>query len=262
MFASGLIHLGVGSPTNGQTSQDQQNWMHPIRWIPADANSLLDVGCNVGELLSYCNAVHPTMQLSGVEINSLALVQAKEKLPFAVLEEASATNLPFPDEVFDCVTCIEVLEHIPAHLRQSALTEIGRVLRRGGRLVLRVPHAGLFAFLDSNNFRFRMPLLYRTLVKKGHRDAGYPGGSQEVVWHHHFTREELHHLLGEGWEVEDFRTGGLFLIAVSDLASWPFYRLRRTNNIIYRLLQRISNFDIGRDYGRASFDILMVLRRT
>jgi SAM-dependent methyltransferase len=262
MSHSGLTYLGVGSRTKGRESQDRQNWMHPIRWIPADANSLLDVGCNVGELLRYCSAVHPAMRLFGVEVNSFALLQARKELPEAVFYEASAAELPFPDEVFDCVTCIEVLEHIPARLRQAALTEMGRVLRRGGRLVLRVPHAGLFAFLDSNNLRFRMPRLYGALLKKGRRDSGYAEGSEEVVWHHHFTRKELEGLLGKGWELESFRTGGLFLMAVADLASWPFYRLRRTNNISYRLLQRIANFDIGCDYGRASFDILMVLRRT
>lgn len=236
--------------------------MHPIRWVPSDANSLLDIGCNVGELLAYCGEVYPGIRLSGVEINPEAFAKARQNLPHAVIKGAGAEKLSFPDASFDCVTCIEVLEHIPAELRQQALSEMRRVLRPGGRLVLRVPHAGLFAFLDSNNLRFRAPRLYRTLLKHGRRDAGYIAGSEDVVWHHHFTRQELHELLGDGWELESSRTGGLFLMAVSDIASWPFYRLRRTDNVLYRALQRISNFDIGCDYGRASFDILLVLKKT
>jgi SAM-dependent methyltransferase len=235
--------------------------MHPVRWIPPDATSLLDIGCNVGELLTYCGALYPEIKLAGVEINPAALAKARENLPNADLHGVGAEELPFSDASFDCVTCIEVIEHIPAKLRKQALAEMRRVLRPGGRLVLRVPHAGLFAFLDSNNLRFRMPRLYKTFLKNGRRDAGYAGGSEDIVWHHHFSREELHELLGDGWELESSRTGGLLLFPISDIALWPFYRLQRTNNVLYRALQRIANFDIGCDYGSASFDILMVLKR-
>lgn len=235
--------------------------MHPIRWIPADAKSLLDVGCNAGELLAYCKEVFPGMRLFGVEINPDAFAKAKHNLPHAVIQGTGADRLGFPTASFDCVTCIEVLEHIPGELRRKTLAEIKRVLRPGGRFVLRVPHDGLFAFLDSNNLRFRLPRLYSALLKQGRRDKGFEDGSAGVVWHHHFTMQELEILLGDGWELESSRTGGLFLIAMADIASWPLYRLRRTNNFLYRTLQRISNFDIGCDYGRASFDILLVLKK-
>lgn len=235
--------------------------MDPIRWVPPGTTSLLDVGCNVGELLTDCRALYPAIRLSGVEINSVALHEARQTLPEASLFLAGAHDMPFADGCFDCLTCIEVLEHIPDESRKQALGEMRRVLRRGGRLILRVPHKGMFAFLDSNNLRFRVPKLYGALLKQGRRDAGYPRGSEDVVWHHHFSKEELHDLLGDGWELEFSRTGGLLLMPISDIASWPFYRLRRTNNAIYRTLQRISNFDVNCDYGEASFDILLVLKR-
>jgi SAM-dependent methyltransferase len=243
------------------TPPAKQNWMHPIRWVPAGAASLLDIGCNAGELLAYCHELYPAMRLAGVEINSAALAKARHNLPDAQLHGAGADALPFADASFECVTCIEVLEHIPARLRQQALSEMRRVLQPGGRLVLRVPHAGWFAFLDSNNLRFRVPRLYRTLLQNGRRDAGYAGGSADVVWHHHFSEAELRELLGAGWELETSRTGGLLMFPLSDIALWPFYRLQRTNNVFYRALHRLADFDIGCDYGRASFDILLVLKR-
>lgn len=236
--------------------------MHPIRWIPSDATSLLDVGCNVGELLTYCAEFYPSMKLAGVEVNPAAFEKARQNLPHAVLQPTGAEKLSFADSSFDCVTCIEVLEHIPAELRERALGEMRRVLRPGGRLVLRVPHAGLFAFLDSNNFRFRAPRLYGALLNGGRRDAGYAGGSEDVVWHHHFSRDELLEVLGDGWELESSRTGGLLLMPVSDIALWPFYRLQKINGVLYRALHRICDFDIGCDYGSASFGILMILRKT
>ena len=141
------------------------------RWLgeeptPADApdplpGATLDVGCNCGELLLTCRQMYPAMSLSGVEINPSALEKARAALPDAELHGVGAVAMPFADESFDCVACIEVLEHIPAERREQALAEMRRVLRPGGRLILRVPHAGLFAWLDPNNFRFRLPGLYR-----------------------------------------------------------------------------------------------------
>jgi len=42
---------------------------------------------------------------------------------------ASATHLPFRDNAFDTVTCIDTLEHIPGKGRHMALEEIKRVAR-------------------------------------------------------------------------------------------------------------------------------------
>src|SRR5262245_24816765 len=238
---------------NGADPLSRENWMQPVRWVPRETESLLDVGCNVGEHLSSYAAAYPQIRLSGVDINPAAVAMARANLPQADLHVTSATVLPFSDNSFDCVTCIEVLEHIPAALREQALAEVRRVLRKGGRFILRVPHAGLFAFLDSNNLRFRMPRLYRALVREGRRDAGYAGGSADIVWHHHFSRDELTDLLSDGWELESSRTGGLLLFPLCDIALWPFYRLQRTNNPMYHALRRIATFDIARDYGAASF---------
>ena len=134
------------------------------------------------------------------------------------------------------------------------------VLRSNGRFVLCTPHAGLFAWLDANNFRFRLPTLYRRIVGQGRRDAGYANGSDGVVWHEHFSANQLLRLLGEGWELETCRTGGLVMFPLLDIASWPFYRTRRTDLAAYRVIQKWMNADIGRDYCRASYDILLVLR--
>src|SRR5438034_1129511 len=98
--------------------------MHPIRWVPPEAKALLDVGCNVGELLSYCHQFYPTMRLAGVEVNEVALNKARHSLPAADLHLIEASDLPFTDEAFDCVTCIEVLEHMPEESRRPALAEM------------------------------------------------------------------------------------------------------------------------------------------
>jgi uncharacterized protein YbaR (Trm112 family) len=45
-----------------------------------------------------------------------------------------ASHLPFDDQVFDAVTCLEALEFMPS--TQRALSEITRVLRPGGVMLL------------------------------------------------------------------------------------------------------------------------------
>jgi SAM-dependent methyltransferase len=239
-----------------------KNLMHPIRWVLPHAGSLLDIGCNAGELLRDCRQAFPAMRLAGVDVNPSAIERARQNVPDSDLFVAGAQALPFPDDAFDCVTCVEVLEHIPADLRWQSLKEIGRVLRPDGRLVLRVPHAGLFDFLDSNNFRFRLPGLYGRVVGQGRRDLGYENGSKDIVWHHHFKKDELLNLLGFGWEMQACRRGGLFLMPLMDIACWPFYRTKRLNGTLYRALHQLMDFDMGFDYGSASFDLLLVLRRS
>lgn len=49
----------------------------------------------------------------------------------------SASNLTFADGRFELVVSLDVLEHVPDY--RSALTEIRRVLRPGGKLLLSVP---------------------------------------------------------------------------------------------------------------------------
>lgn len=239
----------------------KRNRMHPIRWVEDDAAALLDVGCNAGEFLAHCREVFPRLRLAGVEINARALDVARARLPEADLRQTGAESLPFEDDRFDCVTCIEVLEHIPEQLRRESLAEMRRVLRPGGRLVLRVPHAGLADWLDPNNYRFRFRRLHRLIVDRGLRDDGYEGRSEGVVWHHHFRLAELFDLTGDGWDVETVRRGGFLLLPLCDAASWPFYRLRRTRNPLFRMLHRLAEFDLECSYGLASYDVLVVLRK-
>jgi len=235
--------------------------MHPIRWVPEGAGSLLDVGCNVGGFLRHCRDCFPGLSLAGVEVNPDALEAARANLPDAELHQVGSAALPFADGRFDCVTCIEVLEHVPADDRRASLAEMRRVLRPGGRLVLRTPHAGAFAFLDPHNLRFRFPGLYARLVGAGARDARYRNAGHEIVWHHHFTRRELLDLAGPGWEVEAVRRGGLLLAPLSEIARWPFYRKGRGTHPVCLAFERLFDTDLAIDFGPAAYDILLILRK-
>jgi len=236
--------------------------MDTLDWIDPAATTLFDLGCNVGELLEAVAQRYPRLKLTGVDVNRAAIENARRRLPQADLRQCDGPTLPFDDDSFDYVTCIEVLEHLPQTLRRTTLREVWRVLKPGGKLLLRCPHAGLFQGLDPANLRFRLPRLHRAIVRRGLRDDGYRDAADGVVWHHHFNRDELLDLLGPGFELEALRYGGMLLMPLGDLLRWPFYRLGIHRNPVLRTIDRAIAWDLGISYGRASYVILLVMRKT
>ena len=100
----------------------------------APADRALDLGVGDGRVASLIQA----SRLVGADVSQVALDRARKRLPEAelVLVEPDQA-LPFEDNAFDLVTCIETLEHVRDV--QLALSEIRRVLRPGGRLALTTP---------------------------------------------------------------------------------------------------------------------------
>ena len=241
--------------------QPRGSRMEPAYWISPDATSLLDVGCNAGALLCDLHRRYPRMQLAGIDINRTAVQIAKSVLPDVEIQQGFGYELPFASGRFQYATCIEVIEHVPEAHRTRMIAEIQRVLTPGGLLLLRCPHAGMFDWLDAQNFRFRFPGLYRTLVGRGNRDQHYEEAKEELIWHHHFTREELRGIAGDGWHEETCQYGGLLLFPISDILRWPFYRMRRNDNWFVRAMERMSSAELAVGFGKSSYGILLVLRK-
>lgn len=115
--------------------------------LPLDKGArLLDLGCGEGRHL-HAAAFAAELYAVGVDLGFEEVRRARAGLggwpdgqaaaarcSFAV---ADALSLPFADQSFDIVICSEVLEHIPQYA--TALNEIARVLRPGGRLAVSVP---------------------------------------------------------------------------------------------------------------------------
>ena len=92
---------------------------------------LLEVGCGRGHLLRVIQDAGA--RASGVDLNPQAIAQG-EADDMAV---ASATHLPFPDAHFDGLVSVHAIEHLPD--LDTALAEMVRVVRPGGRIVLIYP---------------------------------------------------------------------------------------------------------------------------
>jgi ubiquinone/menaquinone biosynthesis C-methylase UbiE len=71
------------------------------------------------------------------------LAVARRKLGVAAeLHLCDASQLPFPEALFDLVTIILVLHEMPFLLRSAVLQECSRVVKTGGRIMLMDYHFG------------------------------------------------------------------------------------------------------------------------
>jgi SAM-dependent methyltransferase len=110
-------------------------------------DQVLDLGCGGGRhaFEMYRRGAH--VVAADLDLKELAPVRgmfaamsAEGEAPppaTATAVSADATNLPFPDGVFDRVIAAEILEHVPEDSR--AVAEIARVLRPGGIAAVTVP---------------------------------------------------------------------------------------------------------------------------
>jgi len=80
----------------------------------------------------------------GVDIDKKALEFGRGVAEFngyeVKLRYANAKTLPFSDNFFDDVICVETLEHIPLSDRLKVLEEMKRTVKKGGKIVLSTPN--------------------------------------------------------------------------------------------------------------------------
>lgn len=90
-------------------------------------------------------------------------------------------GLPFPDDSFDEVRAIDVLEHIPATRIIHVMNEVYRVLAPGGSFQIHVPCApGITAFQDPTHVCFWNEESF-TYYEDGHRRREHYGVTYGIV---------------------------------------------------------------------------------
>lgn len=86
--------------------------------------------------------------------------KGEENIPLIL---SSVTHLPFKQECYDSVICLDVIEHIPD--MKLALDECHRVLKRGGQLCISVP--GLLHGIIYDKILLKLPFSKIILKKLG-----------------------------------------------------------------------------------------------
>jgi demethylmenaquinone methyltransferase / 2-methoxy-6-polyprenyl-1,4-benzoquinol methylase len=99
-------------------------------WRP---NKIVDLATGTGDLALAIARKLPDADITAVDLSEEMLGIARQKgLPEALL--ADATQLPFPDASFDCVTIAFGLRNIENY--GAAIREMSRVLNEGGHLLI------------------------------------------------------------------------------------------------------------------------------
>lgn len=125
---------------------------------------LLDAGCGGGQTLDLLAEFGSAIGIDP-DARSVALARARDH-DAAV---AAMPNLPFDDDTFAAVTCLDVLEHLDED--SAALVEIARVTRPRGALVVTVPaYEALWSAHDEANQhkrRYRARTLHALATRSG-----------------------------------------------------------------------------------------------
>ena len=134
----------------------------PYAWMASaipGGGRVLDVACGSAPLAPLLG----TERYIGLDASAAELELAARRGDGALVR-ASAAALPFPDAVFEAVTCsmaLQVLQPLP-----KVVAEISRVLAPGGRLIATVPATGPLRGRD-------VPLVTGLVAALGRR-IGYP----------------------------------------------------------------------------------------
>jgi SAM-dependent methyltransferase len=117
--------------------------------VPARAQ-ILDAGCGSGrtlqELVSYG-------EVRGIELDADAASLARQR-GYGEVRVGRLEELPWEDEAFDLITCLDVIEHTPDDL--GTLTELRRVTRPRGFMLVTVPaYPALWSVHDEANHHYR-----------------------------------------------------------------------------------------------------------
>ena len=106
----------------------------------SEGERILDLGCGTGTLaIAIANAA-PGAAVVGIDADDSMLVRARAKQARSGTaiqwHRGFAQNLPFGDAVFDAVVSSLFFHHLLRPDKRTALAEIARVIRPGGRLLI------------------------------------------------------------------------------------------------------------------------------
>ena len=131
-FAENLIFLG----------RLEQVWQRLIdKAALSHGERVIDVGCGTGKVsLLVADIVLPDGEVVGIDASAEMIAMSRKRARDANVtvefRRSVMENLPFPDACFDVVLSCQALHHVPRDAKFQALSEMRRVLRPGGRLLL------------------------------------------------------------------------------------------------------------------------------
>lgn len=224
--------------------------------IPGDIDRLLDIGSAEGNNTKFY--LDKTRSIFALDFNQKFICEGKKCLPSIKFVVAKSEHLPFKHNSFSVVTLTEVLEHVSDE--QKTINEICRVLKSKGRLILSVPHRGVFSFLDPDNFKFYFPKIYLffyRLIRKKIPEKS-PRFSKAVDFHKHYSLNAIKEMASGGFDITSTYQKGLLLFPISIWARYFFSVFRLNKSLFMQLARLIGDLDFSISYGKLSYGLIVV----
>jgi 2-polyprenyl-3-methyl-5-hydroxy-6-metoxy-1,4-benzoquinol methylase len=154
------------------------------------AERILDAGCGEGFVVSYLLQENDGLIITGMDCSLDAIEMARQMVPLVLskveggvfFDVGDLREMPYSDDSFDLVMCLEVLEHLPDPHR--GLRELGRVT--SAHCLVSVPHE---PFFRATNFL---------------RGKHVPAWGRDPEHLQHWTAKQFRRLVEQYFEVERF----------------------------------------------------------
>jgi len=173
-----------------------------------ESSHIIDLGCGNGRLLLFLeelfkNDPKPFYKYLGIDNSPSLLKIAQRNFPHQNFIEGDQLEIPVEHGIADVVFNIRAFHHIPSKtLRIQALSEMNRILRENGVLIITVWNLWqkkYLKYLLAGILRF-----FYTLGGYAPNDTLIPWGKKARRYYHAFTPFELHKLVSRcGFEIEE-----------------------------------------------------------
>lgn len=102
---------------------------------------ILNIGFGSGNLERTYFNTHKTKKIKwfGIDISNKSVNKVQQENPEGKFSVGDIMKMKFPDDRFNYVVALEVLEHIPPNQILKALSEVFRITQPGGYFILSVP---------------------------------------------------------------------------------------------------------------------------
>lgn len=215
---------------------------------------VLELGCGAGKFLATLQRDFPGLTLCGTDISPRGIAQAKRNHPGIDFRVEDAQAPSFPDETFDVICAMDILEHVPQP--EKILAEVSRLLKPGGR------------------FHTFVPSEAHSVYGLGYALLGFHAKERTAGHVHRFTRKFIHDIVTRHLEIVDITYSLHLLGSIMDFTFFAALLNRRlydkfwSENIVYNKpvaspspLTRIMNFGL-RSAGAVAYAESCLLSRS